>query len=111
MDDYHLEDIYQGGYSTLDPNSGFTGYRISAGKIGMATDPRTANILQEVSTKLQSGARQIEVSTIQPNVFESIPTQQLKEVKRLSELTGIDISVHAPLVEPSGISSKGYTVR
>ena len=55
--DYHLEDIYQGGYSTLDPNSGFTGYRIPAGKLGIATDPRTANILQEVSTKLQSGAK------------------------------------------------------
>jgi len=107
MDDYHLEDIYQGGYSTLDPNTGFVGYRIPAGQLGIATDPRTANILQEVATKLKSGAKQIEISTIQPGTFESIPTQQLREVKRLSELTGIDISVHAPLIEPSGISQQG----
>jgi sugar phosphate isomerase/epimerase len=107
MDDYHLEDIYQGGYSTLDPNTGFTGYRIPAGQLGIATDPRTANIVQEVATKLKSGAKQIEISTIQPGTFESIPTQQLREVKRLSALTGVDISVHAPLIEPSGISQQG----
>lgn len=108
MSDYHLEDIYQGGYSTMSPESGFTtGYRIPAGQIGIATDPRTANILQEVAMKLRTGAKQIEISTIQPGTFESIPTQQLREVKRLSELTGVDISVHAPLIEPSGISQQG----
>jgi sugar phosphate isomerase/epimerase len=107
MDDYHLEDIYQGGYSTLNPENFTTGYRIPPGQIGIATDPRTANIIQEVATKLRTGAKQIEVSVIQPGVFESIPTQQLKEVKRLSELTGIDISVHAPLIEPAGISQQG----
>ncbi len=106
-DNYHLSDIYQGGYSTLDPESGFVGYRIGAGKLGLAGDPRTANILQEVSTRLQTGAKQIEISPIQPGVFESIPNQQLKEVKRLSELTGIDVSVHAPLIEASGISQQG----
>ncbi len=110
MADYHLEDIYQGGYSTLDPNSGFKGYRLPAYNIGLATDPRTANILQEVSAKLQSGAKQIEVSSIKPDVFESIPNEQLKEVRRLSELTGADISVHGILigVEPSGIGQQGF---
>lgn len=109
MANYHIEDIYQGGYSSLDSSAGgFTGYRVSSGKIGMATDPRTADILKEVSTKLQSGAKQIEVSQVQADVFESIPKQQLKEIKRLSELTGVDISVHAPLTDPSGISQQGY---
>ena len=110
MADYHLEDIYQGGYSTLDPNSGFKGYRLPSYKIGLATDPRTANILQEVSAKLQSGAKQIEVSSIKPDVFESIPNEQLREVRRLSELTGADISIHGILigVEPSGIGQQGF---
>lgn len=110
MADYHLEDIYQGGYSTLDPSSGFKGYRLPSYKIGLATDPRTANILQEVSAKLQSGAKQIEVSAIKPDVFESIPNEQLKEVRRLSELTGADISVHGIMigVEPSGITQQGF---
>ena len=57
--------------------------------------------------KLRQVQNKLKFPTIQPGTFESIPTQQLKEVKRLSELTGIDISVHAPLVEPSGISQQG----
>jgi len=108
MTDYHLEDIYQGGFSSLNPDSGFKGYRIPTYQLGIATDPRTANILQEVSTKLQTGAKQIEVSTIQPDVFESIPNEQLKEVKRLSELTGIDVSLHGIMVEPSGMTQQGF---
>lgn len=108
MANYHLEDIYQGGYSSLNPNSGFKGYRIPTYQLGIATDPRTANILQEVSTKLQTGAKQIEVATIQPDVFESIPNEQLREVKRLSELTGIDVSLHGIMVEPSGMTQQGF---
>ncbi|MFZ1971094.1 MAG: TIM barrel protein [Candidatus Nanoarchaeia archaeon] len=109
MGDYHIEDIYQGGYSSLDSNSGmyYKGGRPNAGQFGMATDPRVANILSEVSTKLQSGAKEIEISAIQPDVFESIPNQQLTEVKRLSKLTGVDISLHGILVEPSGFSTQG----
>ncbi len=108
MGEYHLEDIYQGGYSSLDPNASFKGYRLPSYHIGLAGDPRTANILQDVSQKLQSGATKIEISTIQPDVFESIPNEQLKEVKRLSELTGAEISLHGIMVEPSGITQQGF---
>ena len=116
--DYHIEDIYGGGYSSLKSNTGnsygnFTGYRISPGKIGMAGDPRTANVLQDVSQKLQTGAKNIEVSTFQPDVFESIPNQQLEEVRRLSKLTGVNVSLHGIMVEPSGVGQQGFdeTVR
>ena len=105
---YNVSDIYQGGYSSLKPNYGnFTGYRASAGSLGTTTDPRTANILQEVSAKLSSGLKQIEISAIRPELFDSIPKQQLKEVNRLSKLTGVDISVHGPLIEASGIGREG----
>lgn len=109
MSDYNLKNIYQGGYSSLDPDSGFKGYRVSAGKVGLAMDFRTANILQEASTKLGTGAKQVEVSTFQPEVFESIPNEQLKEVRRLSELTGVDVSLHGIMVEPSGITQQGFS--
>ncbi len=110
MGDYNIENIYQGGYSNLDPEKAgpFVGYRIGAGKFGMATDPRTANILQDVSNKLQSGIKHVEVSTIQPEVFDTIPKQQLQEVNRLAKLTGAEISVHGMIVEPSGIGQQGY---
>lgn len=110
MSDYHLEDIYQGGYSNLDPERAgpFVGYRISAGKLGLATDPRTANILQDVSNKLQSGVKHVEVASIQPETFDAIPKQQLQEVNRLAKLTGAEISVHGIIAEPSGIGQQGY---
>ena len=93
MGDYSIKDIYGGGYSSMDPNKGssFPQYRIPASKISMATDPRTANVLSEVSEKLKSGAKHIEASMIQPNIFESVPDQHLKELNRLSKLTGVDI--------------------
>jgi len=113
MGDYNIENVYQGGYSTLDPNkaysSSFTGYRSNAGSVGLATDPRTANILKDVSTKLSSGVKQIELSLIQQEIFDSIPKQHLSEMREMSKLTGIDVSVHAPLTEPSGMSQQGFS--
>jgi sugar phosphate isomerase/epimerase len=110
-DNYHISDIYQGGYSSFSPTYGdvFTGYRTNAESIGLAIDPRTANILQETSAKLATGIKQIEVSQVQPDVFESIPKQHFQEVKRLAKLTGVDVSLHAPIVEPSGVSKDGFS--
>lgn len=99
---YKIPDIYQGGYSSLDPSNNY----MTAGTLGMTTDPRTANILQEVSTKLSTGVKQIEISAASPEVFDSMPKQQLKEVNRLSKLTGIDVSLHAPVVDVSGIDPR-----
>ena len=107
---YKISDIYQGGYSSLAPPSeDASGGYTAAGKIGMAIDFRTANILQEVSSKLSAGTKNIEVSPIQPEVFDSIPKQQLKEVHRLSKLTGIDVSIHGPLIEASGVGQQGFS--
>jgi len=109
--DYTVKDIYQGGYSSLSPSYGdvFTGYRVAAGSLGLTTDPRTANVLQEVSSKLSTGVKQIELSTVSPEIFESIPKQHLKEINRLSKLTGIDVSVHGPVVEASGMTKEGFS--
>src|SRR3989338_10164155 len=109
--DYKISDIYQGGTSSLNPSYGsvFTGYRTGAGELGLSTDPRTANILQEVSSKLSTGIKTIELSLITPAIFESIPQQQLKEINRLSKLTGVDMTVHGLIVEPSGFTQEGYS--
>ena len=108
---YTIGEIYHGGYSSLSPSYGdtFTGYRTSAGSLGLTTDPRTANVLQEVSSKLSTGVKQIELATVSPEIFESIPKQHLKEINRLSKLTGVDVSVHAPIVEPSGMTKEGFS--
>ncbi len=111
MTDYSVSDIYQGGYSSLTPHYGdvFRGYRVNPATFGLTTDPRTANILQDASTKLNVGAKHIEISAVTPEVFESIPNQQLEEINRLSKLTGVDISMHGPIVDPSGMTKEGFS--
>lgn len=109
--DYKISDLYQGGYSSLDPGYGslFTGYRASIGTVGITTDPRTANILKEVSDKIAPGQKTVELSMVTPEIVEAIPKPHLKEVNRLSKLTGVDITVHGPLVEASGLSKEGFS--
>ena len=110
---YTISNIYQGGYSSLDPDKGygnlFSGYGVTAGSLGLTTDPRNANFLQEVTSKLSTGVKQIEVEGLSPEIFESVPKQHLKELNRLSKLTGIDISVHGPTIEPSGVTQQGFS--
>jgi sugar phosphate isomerase/epimerase len=107
--EYKISDLYKGGYSSLSPTYGdiFTGYRVSPGSLGLTTGPRTANVIQEVSEKLSTGAKHIELTGVSSEVFESIPKQHLTEVRRKAQLAGAEISVHGPVLEPSGISRQG----
>jgi len=110
--DYSISDIYQGGYSSLNSDYGslFTGYRASPSTIGVSTDPRTANILKEVSEKINPGQKVIELSLIDLGApLDTITKQQLEEVKRLGKLTGVDITVHGPITDASGFKGQGFT--
>ena len=106
-DDYEIKDIYQGGYDSLKPSYGesFTGAHVPAGELGAPTGAQTANQIKQVSQLLNQGIIPIEIGTIQPEVFDQIPKQHFREMKRMSKLTGAKISVHAPIqgIEPSGI--------
>lgn len=109
---YSISDIYQGGYSSLNPDYGsvFTGYRASASTIGVSTDPRTANILKEVSEKINPGQKVIELSLIDLGApLDTITKQQLEEVKRLGKLTGVDITVHGPITDASGFKGQVFS--
>lgn len=113
------ENFYPGTYSSLEPTmygnygGGFMGYRIPLSDLGLTTDPRTNDLVKEVSSKLSHGGKVIEMTGIggggkeggSPSTFlESIPRQHFKEVERLSKLTGAEVTMHAPIIEPSGIS-------
>ena len=104
---------YQGGYSTLDPNKAygtdFTGYRTKASLMGATTKPDTANQIQQVNQLLNQGMVPIEVTTLKPDVFETIPKEHFKELNRMAKLTGSKLSVHAPLIEPSGLGEQGWS--
>ena len=109
MGDYTIKDIYQGGYSTLDPEYGklFTGYRIPVKDLGITTDPSNARVAQEVSSKINLGGKNVEIELLLPKTFDAMNKHDFKEIDRLSKLTGVDMSFHGPLVEPSGIDSQG----
>jgi len=104
---------YQGGYNTLDSNkaysNSFTGYRVSAGSLGITSDPRTANILKDVSAKLSSGAKHVELTLVTPELFDSVPKQHLKEMNELAKLTGVDVSVHGPVMDSAGFDRNGFS--
>ena len=107
----NYEFFYQGTPYSLEPNYGdtFTGYRMSAGELGATTSIQTANQVKEVSNLLNQGIKNVEVSMIKPDVFEMISDQQLKEINRLSKLTGAETTLHSPLIDPSGFTEQGWS--
>jgi hypothetical protein len=111
MADYQIKDIYQGGYSTLDPEYGklFTGYRVPVRDLGITTNPTEARIAHEVSNKINMGAKNVEVEILIPKTFDAMNKHDFKEINRISKLTGVDMSFHGPLVEASGMTQQGFT--
>ena len=108
-----VNDLYQGSYSTLSPEtyspSGiYTGYRLPSGELGAPTKADTANQIAQVNMLLNQGIIPIEVGALNPDVFDAIPREHFKEINRMAKLTGADMSVHAPLIEASGITDQGW---
>ena len=107
--------LYKGTNYGLDGPS-FSDYSIGdletpipSGQFGAPSDPRTANQIKAVSDKLNTGLKTIEVSGVSlgggdaMDLIDKIPKQQFKEINRLKQLTGVDLTFHGPLVEPTGV--------
>jgi sugar phosphate isomerase/epimerase len=108
---YEVKNIYQGSYSSFSPSygAGISSYHVGAGSLGLTTDPRTANIIADASTKFSSGVKHTELALVSPEIFDSVPKQHLKEVNQLAKLIGAEVSIHAPVMDASGISQQGYS--
>ncbi|MGA2130072.1 MAG: TIM barrel protein [Candidatus Pacearchaeota archaeon] len=100
---YTISDIYQGGYSTMVPPDNVYS---RAGSLGMTTKPDTANILQSINTTISSGARNVDVTAVIPEVFDSMPQPHLREVNRMAKLTGVNVSMHGPVIDVAGIDPR-----
>src|SRR3989344_479350 len=113
--DYIKETIYPGADYGLNPSYGkefslglSPGYEYSFSQFGFPSDPTSANQLDKVSRKLNTGAKTIEVSGVSimgggaGGLVEKIPKQHFKEINRLKKLAGVDLTFHGPLVEASG---------
>ncbi len=105
------EFFYEGTPYSLEPNygEGFIGYRVPHAQIGAPTGTQTANQIQEVTNLLNQGIKHIELQPISPEIFDQIPRQHFKEIERVQKLAGAETSVHAPIVEPSGITKEGWS--
>ena len=110
MVNYEIKGIYGGGPSSFDSSKSLSPskYPVTAGSMGLTTDPRTANVLREVAHKLSAGVKQIEVEAVSPEIFESIPNKDLEEVNRLAKLTGAELSMHGPVTDSAGFGREGF---
>lgn len=104
------ESIYGGQNYGLDPMYGkpIENYPVNFSQMSTSLDARTANQLKQVSEHLNTGIRNVEVAGHSPEVFDAIPKEQLREIHRLSKLTGTETSMHAPMIDPTGIGEKGF---
>lgn len=105
------ETMYQGTYGPLDSESKplFIGYRIPVSEMSLTTDPSTAAQINEITTKLSSGVKGLEMEGLDPHIFESIPKQHLEEMQQLGKLTGAEVTVHGPMIDPAGFTEGGMS--
>jgi len=108
------EYFYGGKSYTNDPvySNVFSGYNTSVrtpfSHLSSATDQRTANQIKDVSENLNTGIKNIEAGSVDPGVFESIPKEHFKELRRLTKLAGAEMTFHAPMIDPTGITDHGW---
>ncbi len=88
-------------YSPLFPNTYFS-------ELGTSQDARTANQIKETSKHLNTGLRTFEVAAHSPEVLDAIPKDHMKEIHRLAKLTGSEATMHAPMIDPTGITERGW---
>ncbi|MFA5175996.1 MAG: hypothetical protein WC413_01910 [Candidatus Nanoarchaeia archaeon] len=84
--------------------------RIGLGsRLGAPLSIQTQNQLQDMALRLNEGVKNIEISAISPEISEAIPKQHFDEMRRLSKLTDSKVSVHAPMVDPSGFVEQKWS--
>jgi len=105
------EVFYEGANYGLEPPKGglYTGAHVPGASIGATTGVQTANQIKDVADYLNQGMKTVEVSMINPEVFDMIPKQHLKEINRISKLAGSETTFHVPIVEPSGFTQQGWS--
>jgi len=106
---------YVNSYGSVDPTQTadygqlFTGYTLPFKRLGAPTSIQTANQIADVEARLKEGMSTIEMGALSPEVFDQIPKQQFKEMNQLAKLTNAEITVHGPIIDPSGFTDRGWS--
>jgi len=107
MGDYEF--FYEGSVTALDPIYSETPeYQVAFSDVGSHLDARTANQIKEVTAHLNTGIKNLEVQGTMPEIMDSIPREDFKEMERVAHLTGAELSMHAPMIDPTGLSQHGW---
>lgn len=114
--DYTIKNLYQPGYSSFTSEAGnLPSYHIGLDKtipvsqMGLTINPTVADQIGELSKVLNQGVIPVEVGTLDSQLFENIPLEHWEEMRRKAKLVGSKLSLHAPLVDPSGFGEKGWS--
>jgi sugar phosphate isomerase/epimerase len=83
-------------------------FSLRFGDLSWTTNPQSANQLAELGKRLNEGVKNVEVGALNQQVFDAIPKQHFQEMRRLAELSGTELSMHAPLTDPAGFSQQGW---
>ena len=82
-------------------------YPFSTSRISVTTNPFVSKQVEEFGKALNSGIKNVEVGALQIEKLETIPKDHLREIRRLSEITDTQVSLHGPIIDLSGFSEKG----
>jgi hypothetical protein len=99
------------GFTPKYAESGFLGmgYRTPASQIGISSNPTIANQIAAVNERLNTGVKVVEVSMLNlQSETDALPKQHVEEIRRLKNLVGAELTLHGPLVEPTGITKQGW---
>jgi sugar phosphate isomerase/epimerase len=113
MGDEKNESFYAGGVSSFNPDyslsGSFLGYRLSPSQISSTTSVQTANQLKEVVQRIKEGVKNVELQPLGEGVIDTIPKQQFAEIKALMRLSGVNPSMHSPIIDPAGFEQNGFS--
>ncbi len=101
-----MVDRFHDGYRNGMDNE----FAMHFGNLSWSTNPQTANQIGELGMRLNEGVKNVEIGALSQDVFDSIPSQHMDEMRRMAKLTESKLSVHAPAQsDPSGFTQQGWS--
>ena len=101
-----MVDRFHDGYRNGMDNE----FSMHFGNLSWSTNPQTANQIGELGMRLNEGVKNVEIGALSQDVFDSIPSQHLDEMRRMAKLTESKLSVHAPAQsDPAGFTQQGWS--
>jgi sugar phosphate isomerase/epimerase len=85
-------------------------YYFSASQLGATTSPQVANQIGELNSRLNQGLNAVELGAMNQRILDQVPKEHFEEVHRMSKLTGLKASLHAPIqdLDLAGFTQDGW---